>query len=79
MSKEDFLDIIQKEQLIKPMLNRNPKNLVNVFGYYYNEGWVVYETDERATVFRSKTLETEEKALLELLEWLRDQHYIDSL
>ncbi len=79
MSKEDFLDIIQKEQLIKPMLNRNPKNLVNVFGYYYNEGWVVYETDERATVFRSKTLETEEKALFELLEWLRDQHYIDSL
>lgn len=79
MSKEDFLDIIQKEQLIKPMLNRNPNNLVNVFGYYYNEGWIVYETDERATVFRSKTFETEEKALLELLEWLRDQHYIDSL
>jgi hypothetical protein len=79
MNKNDILRIIKNEGLRIPELNKNPNDLINVFGYYYDNGWIVYETDERATVFRSSKFDTEEKALLELLDWLRDQHYIDSI
>ena len=79
MNKNDILRIIKNEGLRIPELNKNPNDLINVFGYYYDNDWIVYETDERATVFRSSKFDTEEKALLELLDWLRDQHYIDSI
>lgn len=79
MNKNDILRIIKNEGLRIPELNKNPNDLINVFGYYYDNGWIVYETDERATVFRSSKFDTEEKALFELLDWLRDQHYIDSI
>lgn len=79
MNKNNILRIIKNEGLRIPELNKNPNDLINVFGYYYDNGWIVYETDERATVFRSSKFDTEEKALFELLDWLRDQHYIDSI
>ena len=79
MNKNDILRIIKNEGLRIPELNKNPNDLINVFGYYYDNGWIVYETDERATIFRSSKFDTEEKALFELLDWLRDQHYIDSI
>lgn len=79
MNKDELLKIVNKEELRIPELNKNPKDLINVFGYYFDNGWIVYETDERATVYRSTKLDTEEKALLKLLDWLRDQHYIDSI
>ena len=79
MNKNDILRIIKNEGLRIPELNKNPNDLINVFGYYYDNGWIVYETDERTTVFRSSKFDTEEKALFELLDWLRDQHYIDSI
>ena len=79
MNKNDILRIIKNEGLRIPELNTNPNDLINVFGYYYDNGWIVYETDERATIFRSTKFDTEEKALFELLDWLRDQHCIDSI
>lgn len=80
MNKEELLRIVTKEGLWIPELNKNPKNLINVFGYYYyDNGWIVYETDDRATVYRSSIFDTEEEALYELLDLLRDQHYIDSV
>ena len=79
MNKEELLKIISKEGLRIPELNKNPKDLINVFGYYFDNGWIVYETDDRATVYRSSVFDTEEKALFELLDLLREQHYIDSV
>ena len=61
MNKNDILRIIKNEGLRIPELNKNPNDLINVFGYYYDNGWIVYETDERATVFRSSKFDTEEK------------------
>ncbi len=79
MNYKEFKTILKNEGLRIPELNTNPNDLINVFGYYYDNGWIVYETDERATIFRSSKFDTEEKALFELLDWLRDQHYIDSI
>ena len=62
MNKEELLKILSKEGLRIPELNKNPKDLINVFGYYFDNGWIVYETDDRATVYRSSVFDTEEKA-----------------
>lgn len=51
MNYKEFKTILKNEGLRIPELNTNPNDLINVFGYYYDNGWIVYETDERATIF----------------------------
>ena len=49
------------------------------FRKYYCQLWNGYETDDRAIIYRTCIKDTEEKAIEELLSWLRDQKYIDGL
>lgn len=81
MTTEKLLDIINKEKLIIPLLNIKPSNESNSFGYYKddNNKWNIYETDDRAVIYRICIKENEEDAIDELLTWLRDKKYIDSL
>lgn len=78
MRIEDFKTIVKNEQLMEPILNQKPINLINTYGYYYDAGnYVAYRTDEKAYMFVTKTFSSEEKVLDELLEWLRNKKIID--
>ena len=81
MTKEQLLEVVKKEKLSTPLLNIRPFNSINTFGYYKDgkQKWNVYETDDRAIIYRTCIKDTEEKAIEELLSWLRDQKYIDGL
>lgn len=48
MKIEDFKTIVKNEQLMEPILNQKPINLINSYGYYYDSGnYVAYRTDEK--------------------------------
>lgn len=80
MKIEDFKTIVRNEQLMEPILNQKPINLINSYGYYYDSGnYVAYRTDEKAYMFVTKKFSSEEQALDELLDWLRNKKIIDNL
>ena len=43
MRIEDFKTIVKNEQLMEPILNQKPINLINTYGYYYIVVGVEYE------------------------------------
>lgn len=80
MKIEDFKTIVRNEQLMEPILNQKPINLINSYGYYYDSGnYVAYRTDEKAYMFVTKIFSSEEQVLDELLDWLRNKKIIDNL
>lgn len=80
MKIEDFKTIVKNEQLMEPILNQKPINLINSYGYYFDSGnYVAYRTDEKAYMFVTKNFSLEEQVLDELLDWLRNKKIIDNL
>ena len=80
MKIEDFKTIVKNEQLMEPILNQKPINLINSYGYYYDSGnYVAYRTDEKAYMFVTKNFLLFVQVLDELLDWLRNKKIIDNL
>ena len=80
MKLEEFITIIKKENLSEPIINKKPINLINVYGYFFENGiFIAYRTDDKSYMFLTKNFLSEEQVLDELLEWLRNKKIIDNL
>ena len=75
MNSRDFYRIVKEEGLDKYNIgdSKDSCNVANVVGIVEDNGWVVFETDERATFHVLSKHESQEEAYSELLVELRNK------
>lgn len=72
LTAEQTLAIIQDENLERGLWFADPTNEVDVVGIGRDgDGWVVYTTDERATIHGAEHFDDESAALASFLDRLR--------
>lgn len=75
MNSKEFYKIVKKEGLDKYNISdsKESRNMANVVGIAEDNGWVVFETDEKATFHVLSKHESQEDAYRALLEKLRNR------
>ena len=75
MNKKEFYDAVKAEGLEKYNIGESKVavKFADVVGYYNNDGWIVYRTNERGALQVIDKYDSEEDALDALLVELREK------